>query len=172
MLKLLGSLLIAAASIGFAFSIRRELAAHLRLLYEIRRLFVDLFNEARYSMQPVEILLGSFLKPADVRLKGICEEIGERLSEKNAGTGEAVFREVFEAHRRELFLSEEEMEVLKIAGTAFFGKSMEENSKNLSLVLERLDFIIENARKEQKEKQKVYQTVSVMCGLMLIILLI
>lgn len=172
MLKLLGSILIAAASIGFAFSIRRELTAHLSLLYEIRRLFVDLSNEAGYSMQPVEILLGSFLKPADDRLKRICEEIEDRLAKKNAGTGEAVFCEVFEAHRRELGLNEEEIEILKNAGNAFFGKSMEENRKNLSLVLERLDFIIENTRKEQKEKQKVYQTVSVMCGLMLIILLI
>ncbi len=49
---------------------------------------------------------------------------------------------------------------------------MEENKKQLTLTLERLDFVIEATRGEQKEKQRVYQALSVVCGLMLIILLI
>lgn len=172
MLKLVGSVLIVAASLGFACSIRRELADHLKLLYEIRRLFVDIANEARYSMQPVEVLLGCFIKTKDERLTAVCREIADNLLEKREGAGEEVWRKVFTTNRRELGLKEDEAEVIENAGNAFFGKSMEENQKHLSLYLERLDFMIGNQRREQKEKQRVYQTVSVMCGLMLIILLI
>lgn len=172
MLKLLGSILIAAASVGFACSIRKDLADHLKLLYEIRRLFVDISSEAKYSMQPVEVLLGCFIKTKDERLSAVCGEIAENLLEKKEGAGEEVWRNAFGRHRRELRFNEEEAEVVENAGNAFFGKSVEENQKHLSIYLERLDFIIENVRKEQKEKQRVYQTVSVMCGLMLIILLI
>ena len=47
---------------------------------------------------------------------------------------------------------------------------MGENEKSLEHYLERLDYVINQVRGEQKEKQKVYQTVSVMCGLIVILL--
>ena len=36
--------------------------------------------------------------------------------------------------------------------------------------MERLDYVIDQVRNEQKEKQKVYRTASVMCGLIVILL--
>ena len=69
-------------------------------------------------------------------------------------------------------LKGEEFEVLKAAGNIFFGKSMEENKNSLSLFLERWNDLIAVWQKERREKQKVYQTVTVMCGLMIMILLI
>ena len=44
---------------------------------------------------------------------------------------------------------------------ALFLESVEENKKHLALALERLDFLIEAARGEQKEKQKEYMGQSV-----------
>ncbi len=172
MLKLVGSVLIVAASVGIAYSIRRDLADHLRLLYEIRKLFVDISYAAYESMQPVEILLGCFLRTRDEWLNEICKEIATRLIEKKEGKGEDVWRAVFLEYRRTLQLSSEEAEIVEGAGSAFFGKSVAENKKHLSVILERLDFLIERARGEQKEKQKVYGTISVLGGVMLVILLI
>lgn len=172
MLKLVGSALIVTASVGIAYTIRRDIAAHLKLLYEIRKLFVDISYAACESMQPVEILLGCFIRTSDERLNEICKEIAERLIEKKEGKGEEVWRTVFAGYRKELQLTGEEAEIVEGAGTAFFGRSVEENKKHLALSLERLDFLIDTARGEQKEKQKVYGTVSVLCGLMLVILLV
>lgn len=75
-----------------------------------------------------------------------------------------------EAWQKRLGLSLEEKEIFAGAGCAFFGKSMGENEKSLEHYLERLDYVIDQVRGEQKEKQKVYQTVSVMCGLIIILL--
>lgn len=172
MLKVAGSILIVTASIGIAQTIRKELVEHLRLLYELRKLLLDISYAASTSMQPVEILLGCFIRTKDERLNAMCKEIAERLIEKKEGSGEEVWRKVMKEYQKELKLSNEEIEVLESAGSAFFGKSMEENQKHLTLVLERLEFLIETARGEQKEKQKVYGTVSVLCGLMLVILLV
>lgn len=172
MLKAVGSILIVAASIGIACTIRKELEEHLRLLYEIRKLLVDIAYAAFESRQPVEILLGCFIRTRDERLNGLCKEIAERLIQKREGTGEEVWRSVFLEYRKELRLRSEEAEVIECAGSAFFGKSVDENKKHLAVALERLDFLIETIRGEQKEKQKVYGTVSVLCGLMLVLLLI
>lgn len=172
MLKLTGSLIIFTASVGLAYCIRRDMAAHLKLMYEIRKMLLDISYAASESLQPVEILLGCFVRTKDERLNDACKQIAEHLIEKKEGAGEEVWRKVFEKQRKSLGLSEEEAEIVERAGSAFFGKCVEENRKHLAYSLERLDFLIENIRKEQKEKQKVYQTVSVMGGLLLILVLI
>lgn len=172
MLKLLGSLMIMTASVGLAYTIRRDMIKHLGLLYEIRKMLIDISYAASESMQPVEILLGCFVCTRDKRLNDACRRIAGILMEKKEEDGSRVWQDVFGAIRRELGLKREEAEILEGAGGAFFGKSVEENRKHLSLSMERLDFCIEEIRKEQKEKQRVYQTVSVMCGLLLIILLL
>lgn len=172
MLKLVGSILVVTAGIGMAYSIRRDMENHLRRLYDIRKLFVDISYAAYESMQPVEILLGCFIRSRDEALNEVCMEIAERLIEKKEGKGEVVWKSVFAEHKSVLELTDEEAEIVEQAGSAFFGKSVDENRKHLSLTLERLDFLIETARGEQKEKQKVYSTVSVLLGVMLVILLI
>ena len=172
MLKLIGSIFIVTAAVGIAGSFRRELADHLAVLYELRMLFVDLSCAGNGTLQPVEVLLGCFVRTQDERLNEICAGIAGRLMEKREGQGEEVWRKVFADGRKELGLSAEEGELIENAGSAFFGKSLEENKRRLSLTLERLDFMIETARREQKEKQRVYGTVSILSGLMLVILLI
>lgn len=170
--KILGSILILVASAGLAFQIRRDLSNHLALLYELRRLFVAISYEQAFSMQPLEQLLLQENLTEDERLALILKSVSERLVQRQSKAGELIWREEFETNRKSLGLSVEELEMIKGAGAALFGKSLEENRRQLNLVLERLDFWIGQTRKERKEKQKVYQTLSVVCGFMLIILLL
>ncbi len=172
MLKIIGCSFILVASIGLAYRIQVELRLHQNRLLEISHLFTAIFWEMTYSMKPVEIILLYQIQTKDSCLEEILREIGERLMKKQARSGAEVWSEVFEEQKKNLGLKAEEQELLQEAGRAFFGKSMEENQKVLALYQERLRFLIEAERKEQKEKQKVSQTVCVMCGLMLIILLI
>lgn len=172
MLKLLGGALILIASIGLSWNIQVELKQHQNRMLELRRLFTEIFWEMTYSLQPVEMVLLYQTKTTDVCLGKILKEIGERLKKKEAGCGADIWKEVFRERKKELGLKPEENELIEEAGKAFFGKSMEENQKVLALYQERLDFLIETERKERKEKQKVYQTVCVMSGLILIILLV
>ena len=171
-LKALGSILVLVAGFGTAYSIRRDLAAHLALLYDLRKLFVDISYAAAGSMQPVEILLGCFIRTGDERLVAVCKEVADRLIEKREGRGEQGWRSVFAEHRKDLHLTAEEADIAEGMGQAFFGKSVEENRRHLELSLERLDFLIGTARGEQKEKQKVYGAISVLGGVMLVILLV
>ena len=171
-LKMVGSSLILVASFGFAVCIQKEMRDHLKCLFELRNLLYEIFWEMNYSMQPVEMVLLYQIETSHTDIGEILREIGGKLKEKTAGLGEEIWKESFALRRKRLGLREEESEIIEQAGSAFFGKSMEENQKMLSLYLERLDFLIEGERKERREKQKVYQTVCVMCGLVLVILLV
>ena len=172
MLKLTGCMIILVASLGFACSIRTELKRHLEMLYRIRKLLTDIFYEEQYSMQPVELILKYSIRTEEECLNTILKRIGDGLLQKEAGRGEEIWRTVFMEYQKQLGLGEEEIEIVANAGSAYFGKCMEENQKLLSLYLERLNDLIETERKERREKQKVYQTVSIMCGLILMILLV
>ncbi len=171
-LKIVGSGLILTASLGLAICIRKEMKEHLRCLFELRSLLYEIFWEMNYSMQPVEMVLLHQVWTNHSCVREILTEIGEKLRGKSDGLGEEIWQESFAKRRQQLGLKEEESEIIEQAGSAFFGKSMEENQKMLSLYLERLDFLIEGERKERREKQKVYQTVCVMSGLVLVILLV
>ena len=172
MLKLLGCILIFAASVGLAYSMEQEMKQHQKRLLEMRSLLTKIFWEMNYSMRPVEMVLLYQVEAQDKCLREILKEIGENLMKKEAKNGEEVWQEVFQKYRRELGLTVDEGELIAESGRAFFGKSVEENQKILSLYQDRLDFLIEEERRERKEKQKVYQTVCIMGGLMLIIFLV
>lgn len=172
MLKLAGSIVIMLACTGMAYTIRRELAAHLALLYEIRRLLVNISGSAAMSMQPMALLLQGETGTGEVCLREICTEIARRLNTKEEESGNTIWRNVFAENRKRLALNREEAEIIESAGNAFFGKSQDENRKHLQVILERLDFQIELVRREQKNKQKVYGTLSVFGGFMLVIFLI
>ena len=172
MLKLVGSILILLASGGLSYSIRTELNEHQKRLFLLRNLLTKIFWEMNYSTRPVEQVLLYQIETQDEDLTKILKEIGERLMKKEAKCGEDVWREVFQTHRKELGLKSEESELIEQAGNAFFGKSVEENQKVLSLYQEKLDFLMEVERRERREKQKVYQTICIMSGLVLVILLI
>lgn len=171
LMRLLGSLLVMIASIGFGRQIKRELKEHLELLYELRRVFVAISYEEIYGMQPMEQLLEEQVTTLPT-LQNTLNQIQRALQEKSAGKGAWIWQENFRGVQKKLGLTEEELAIVEAAGSTFFGKSIEENKRQLSLCLERLDFVIEQNRMEQKEKQKVYQTLSVVCGFMLIILLL
>lgn len=172
MLKLLGCGLILVGAFGGAFWVRAEVADHVRLLYGFQQLFFKLAEDIRYSRQPMEYLLIQSGNSSDERISGICQEIGEKLAKGNVVSAQEEWKKIFRKKRKELHLSENEVELLVEAGTAFFGKCMEENEIYFTLIMDKLGFEIEEQRREQREKQKVLQSVVLMGGAMLVLLLI
>ena len=72
MLKVLGSMLILLASVGFGFQIQMDLKNHLRLLYDIRKLLFDIANETAYTMDPMEVVLEHAIHSRNPYLNEIC----------------------------------------------------------------------------------------------------
>ena len=112
------------------------------------------------------------MRTTDERLNEICRKIADCLIEKNEKNGEQVWKRVFEEYRKKLCLTGEESALIGEAGGALFGRSEEENHRRLTLILEQLDDRIKTVRGELGEKQKIYATVSMVMGGMLVILLI
>ena len=88
MLKVLGSMLILLASVGFGFQIQMDLRNHLRLLYDIRKLLLDIANETAYTMDPMEVVLEHAIHSRNPYLNEICKEMVRGLQKKERGCGQ------------------------------------------------------------------------------------
>ena len=108
MLKVLGSMLILLASVGFGFQIQMDLKNHLRLLYDIRKLLLDIANETAYTMDSMEVVLEHSIHSRNPHLNEICREMGEGLQRKERGCGQELWQERIEAWQKRLGLSPEE----------------------------------------------------------------
>lgn len=170
MLKIIGSVLVLFASAGFAFQITWDLKRHLSFLYDVRRLLFDIANETAYSLAPMDEVLSVRVRSGNPSLEELCRNMGQKLAEKEGGEGSRVWADTVRSFRDRLCLNAAETEIFAGAGGAFFGKTIEENEKSLAHYVRRLDAAIAQAEEEQKEKQKVYRTASVMCGLMIVLL--
>ena len=156
MLKLIGGILVAGSGVGLAVNMIAEIRQHLLRLYEIRQLLINISGEAALALLPMEHILNQPTLTNDVVLQKVCGQIADRLAAKKGESGGEIWWDIF----------------WKNAGNAFFGRNIKENERMLSIYLERLDFVIEQERKEQREKQRVAGAVSVIGGMMLVILFI
>ena len=105
MLKVLGSMLILLASVGFGFQIQMDLKNHLRLLYDIRKLLFDIANETAYTMDSMEVVLEHSIHSRNPYLNEICREMGEGLQKKERGCGQELWQERIEAWQKTLGLT-------------------------------------------------------------------
>ena len=134
MLKVLGSVLILLASIGFGFQMQTNLKNHLRLLYDIRKLLFDIANETAYTMDSMEVVLGHSVHSRNPYLNEICREMGEGLQKKERGCGQELWQERIEAWQKTLGLTSEEKEIFAGAGCAFSEKAWEKMKKASNII--------------------------------------
>mgnify|MGYP004511153675 FL=1 len=171
-MKIIGIFLVLAASIGLAWQVRCDLKNHLAFLYDFRKLLLDIENEITDSMQPMDLILTYRVSSRNEQLQKLCIQMGAALGKKETKNGEMLWRDCLLRQRKNLPLSQEELELFCKAGSAFFGSSRAGNESHFKHYMQRIDEQITEVRAQKQEKQKVYQTVSVMCGLILILLLI
>lgn len=87
MVKAAGGGLILLASVGLAVTLGAELREHIRLLYEIRQLLLDIAQEAGYCLLPMEEILENRLHPQNEILSRFCKTLGSTLREKGGCDG-------------------------------------------------------------------------------------
>ena len=180
MLKLIGGILVAGSGVGLAVNMIAEIRQHLLRLYEIRQLLINISGEAALALLPMEHILNQPTLTNDVVLQKVCGQIADRLAAKKVESGGKIWWDIFWKNRKELGICASELEIIANAGNAFFGRNIKETTSDIAkenyaifaIYLERLDFVIEQERKDQREKQRVAGAVSVIGGMMLVILFI
>lgn len=154
----------ACSMIGFEKS--RELQRHLNELEELKRVFTLLRSEVQYTKAP---FMEVFLKISK-KTNGIFVEwltwLAKKLTGREAGTLQEIWRKSIYEQLNRSTLRENELEELCMIGTSLG------YLETLDLYLEQLDITIQKTREETTSKKKLYQSMGVMGGIFLVIILL
>jgi len=166
MLKILGTVLILLASAGIGFSKSLDMYEHLRQLQELHKLFQYIRSELQYTRAPFAEVFEKIGRKANPPFDSWLFVLASRLQKKGTGSFCEIWKETIQEKLQECRLCEEEFEELKQ-----IGKSLE-YMESIDLYIEQLEYKIEHTREEYKTKKKLCQSMGIMGGIFLVILLL
>lgn len=166
MLKIIGSIFIITATTGIGFSKSKELQNHLNTLEELKKLFCLLRSELQYTHAPFVEVFSKISTKTSTPYKEWLSNLSKRLMTKTRGTFWEIWSMSITEDLNETNLKEEELDELKN-----IGKNME-YIESLDLFIEQLEYRIRNTRESYRSKRKLCQSMGIMGGVFLVILLL
>lgn len=166
MLKIVGSIMVIAMCTTLGFEKSMELQKHLKELEELKRIFVILRSELVYS----KVMFSEVFFKISKKTEGLYKEWLIDLAKKLELCGTGTFADIWKNSIRTYFdstaLIQSEKDELEQIGVSL------QYVDAIDLYLAQLNFSIESTREELKRKKKLYQTIGVMSGIFLVIVLL
>ena len=165
MQKIIGSIIVLLASTAMGFEKSHGLEVHVRELETLKCIFVLLKKEMQYTKAVIPELFEKISKKMDRNYKEWLSELARDLRAYKKGTFEEIWKDSVDKWFCESRLTKEEIEEL-----SQIGKSLG-YIETLDLYLEQLEISIQRTREESKNKKKLYQTMGILGGIFLVIVL-
>lgn len=169
-MKIIGIILVLLASWGYGTGLIHRLNQHRDQLFSLGEL-IDLFlGEIQYGKLPLQeacTQIGNRIQPP---YREVLCSIGSRLSEKRYESFEVVWKEQFQKKEKEFFFTDREKTVLWGVGKNLGYLDVDAQIRHLQLYKNEIHNLLEQLEKSMKEKKKVYRSVSLMVGAMVILL--
>ena len=166
MQKIMGSIIVIVTCTAFGFEKSRELQFRLKELEELKKMFTILKSEMQYTRAPFSELFFKISR----KMEGIYKEWLIRLSKDLEKREKGTFQEawkitILDCLDTSRLTVEEKEELWQIGNSLGYPETID-------LYLEQLELSIQRTREELKTKKKLYQSMGVMCGIFLVIVLL
>lgn len=158
--------MIIGASSGIGFTKSNDLQSHLNEMEEMKKLFYLLRSELQYTRAPFAETFYKISSKTKSPYKEWFSKLSQRLSAKTRGSFWEIWSLSIEEDLQGSNLKEDELEELKNVG-----KNLE-YMESLNLYIEQLEYKITNTREAYRSKRKLCQSMGVMGGIFLVILLL
>ncbi|MCD8231027.1 MAG: stage III sporulation protein AB [Clostridiales bacterium] len=172
MLKLTGAVCVLTACIGYAAVLTEKQKNHREVLLSLIRIMNLLADKIRYERMTMAEALGGLNRKYRGPAGDVLNRIAEKLREDVWESLEMVWRFCFKEKQRELFLTDEEMDIVLETGKNLGYLDVEAQAMHLLHCRERLEQKLYEAEKEMAEKQKIYRCLAVAAGVMVILVLV
>ncbi len=166
MIKGIGCVVILISSALLGYAQGQEVRQEVKNLEELERIFVLIKKEMEYTRAPFAEIFRKLACKTDGMWRPWLEEVSKELEEKRDRTFMEIWKSSIEEYVKGNSIKKEVLEELISVGNNLG------HPENLELYLENLEFVIKNTREEAKTKKKLYQSMGVMGGFFLVILLL
>lgn len=159
MFKMIGGLLIVLACTSLGVEKSKELSRHRRELEELLQIFTFIQVRMECLKLPFDELF------ANMRSEWL-SDLSRELRKHQRNTFEEIWISSIDLHFKDSYLTKSEFEELKQIGKHI------SRPEAIRLYLTQLENAIQITREEEKEKKKLYQSMGIMLGLFLVLVLI
>lgn len=166
MLKLIGSVLIITATTGIGFSKSKDLQHHLNMLEELKKLFCLLRSELQYTHATFAEVFSKISTKTITPYREWLSNLSQRLKNKTRGSFWEIWCLSITEDLNATNIKEDELEELKNVGRNL------EYMESLDLFIEQMEYRIKNTREVYRSKRKLCQSMGIMGGIFLVILLL
>ena len=170
-IKLIGSLFLlgSASSIGFLKS--EELTERVKKLQEMKRMMILLQGELRFHRAELSEAFENVAERVQEPFKDFLKETGRRLEKKDAG-----FDKIWEETSVKILTAEgikrEDEQLLDLLKSSLGYLDLTLQTETLNLAILQTEDSINQAKEQQARKGKLYQTMGVTVGALLVLLII
>jgi stage III sporulation protein AB len=170
--KVVGCILIILSSTLMGFYCSNELKSRINDIKELRKLIVLLRGDIRYGNTPLPEAICSIARRHEGSFKSFLTKVSDRLSEHSGNTFSQVWKEAVETDLHQTSLNKKDKSSLIQFGDSlgYLDKEMQMNT--LELFLTQLEDEITELSKTAKEKSYLYNTLGIMAGIFISIILI
>lgn len=172
MIKILGAALILFVSFLFGLQQKQRLWEHVKQLVGCKELLFMLSGEMSYAKAPLLEAFCHISARGKEPFSSFLKEVASEMETKREQPLSNIWRSALRRRRDEFYFSQEEFELLESLGDNFGYLDVQMQLNHLNLCMQQLDAKIVQAQGELAAKQKLYQYLSVMCGLFFILILL
>lgn len=166
MQKIIGSIIVIAVCTALGFEKSNDSQMHLNALEELKKVFTLLKSEVQYTKAPFAEVFLKISRKVDGVYQVWLSQLSKNLEKHEKGSLQEIWKVSIYENLKESRLKQEELEELCRVGNGLG------YLETLELYLNQLDFSIEKTREELKNKKKLYQSMGIMCGIFLVIVLL
>lgn len=170
MMKILGAVFVAAASMMVGLFARQGISSHLGVLRQFRMALEIMQGEMELDMPPVATLFETVGRRIGGEIGDFFQGTGENMAMSTGRSPQMAMRIRLEDHP--LPLDREETAMLLELGGALGRYDLLGQARAMTLFRNRLDQRLEQLEGARSQKSRAWMTASVCSGLMLILLLI
>lgn len=165
MLKFVGAAFIIISGVMFGMYMSQKDKIRINELNCLKKALLILKSQINYSSEPLPLALHNIALRSDNPINHIFENISLKLKQKDK-----LIAEIWENEFR-LYYSKEDLEVIKAFGKTlgYLDKQLQLN--NIDLVIAYVDRTVESLAKKNEKDSKMYQSLGILGGLLLALLL-
>ncbi len=169
--KIIGSIFIVFSTTMFSLYIEWQDRIYIKDLEEMKKGFNIFSNSMRYTHLPLEEIMIEISQKISGVSSNIFKKTGKYLSERKFESA----KEAWECSINEFFLkskfSKEDIDTFMYFGKTIGYLDFESQSDNGKYIVEYIDLELENLRKKLEKGQKMYRSLGVLFGLVIVIIL-
>ncbi len=171
LIKIIGCILVIVSTTGMGFFFSGELRNRVDDLKELKKIIVLLRGDIRYARTPLPEAISAIEKRHEGRFKVFLEDISLRLQELSGQTFAQIWKEAVEKDLEDTSLGKKDKLDLTHFGEnlGYLDKEMQMNT--LDLYITQLEAEISELTGSLKEKTYLYNTLGLMAGVFISIVL-